>query len=139
GPGGGFTAAAGVRRALRPGRFLELVARGGPGAVTNAVAHPDVRTHLAWGAGRRSVRPPALLRGRGAKKGKIPVDAVGKPKEPRPSRPPILIEAKSAGDFTNVNRRRKEGAEKMAQLKAQFGDQVRHERPGDLPGRGGGW
>ena len=35
-----------------------------------------------------------------------------------------LIEAKSAGDFTNVNKRRKEEAKKMAQLKARFGDQV---------------
>ena len=39
---------------------------------------------------------------------KIPVDAVIQPKKPEPSRMPILIEAKSAGDFTNVNKRRKE-------------------------------
>jgi len=31
---------------------------------------------------------------------------------------PLLIEAKSAGDFTNVNKRRKEEATKINQLKA---------------------
>lgn len=35
---------------------------------------------------------------------------------------PILIEAKSAGDFTNVNKRRKEEAQKMQQLKKTFGE-----------------
>lgn len=59
-----------------------------------------------------------------AKKVKIPIDVVVQPKSPRPNRLPILIEAKSAGDFTNVNKRRKEEAKKMAQLKIQFGDQV---------------
>jgi hypothetical protein len=60
----------------------------------------------------------------GAKKVKIPIDVVVQPRAPRPSRLPILIEAKSAGDFTNVNKRHKEEAKKMAQLKTQFGDQV---------------
>lgn len=58
------------------------------------------------------------------KKVKIPIDVVIQPKTHRLSRLPILIEAKSAGDFTNVNKRRKEEAKKMAQLKSQFGDQV---------------
>src|SRR5262249_19321905 len=40
----------------------------------------------------------------GAKKVKIPIDVVIQPKSLRPSRLPILIEAKSAGDFTNVNK-----------------------------------
>jgi hypothetical protein len=60
----------------------------------------------------------------GAKPIKIPMDVVVQPKKPRPSRLPVLIEAKSAGDFTNVNKRRKEEAKKMAQLKAQFGDRT---------------
>ena len=34
---------------------------------------------------------------------------------------PVLIEAKSAGDFTNVNKRRKEEATKMQQLKNTYG------------------
>lgn len=59
-----------------------------------------------------------------ARQVKIPIDVVIQPKTPRPSSLPILIEAKSAGDFTNVNKRRKEEAKKMAQLQAQFGEQV---------------
>lgn len=34
---------------------------------------------------------------------------------------PILVEAKSAGDFTNVNKRRKEEAQKMSQLVSNYG------------------
>jgi len=35
-----------------------------------------------------------------------------------------LIEAKSAGDFTSTNKRRKEEAKKISQLKETFGDNV---------------
>jgi hypothetical protein len=56
-----------------------------------------------------------------ATKVKIPIDVVIQRKAPRASRLPILVEAKSAGDFTNVNKRRKEEAKKMSQLKAHFG------------------
>jgi XamI restriction endonuclease len=56
---------------------------------------------------------------------KIPVDAVVQPKKAKLPHLPILIEAKSAGDFTNVNKRRKEEATKMNQLRATYGDQVR--------------
>lgn len=35
---------------------------------------------------------------------------------------PILIEAKSAGDFTNVNKRKKEEAQKMTQLRNTYGN-----------------
>ncbi len=51
----------------------------------------------------------------------IPVDVVVQPKKPRPGRLPILIEAKSAGDFTNTNKRRKEEATKIHQLQAAYG------------------
>jgi hypothetical protein len=54
----------------------------------------------------------------------IPVDAVIQPKVLRPHRFPILIEAKSAGDFTNTNKRRKEEATKINQLKATYGPHV---------------
>lgn len=54
----------------------------------------------------------------------IPIDVVIQPKRPRPTRVPILIEAKSAGDFTNVNKRRKEEATKMVQLRETFGPAV---------------
>jgi hypothetical protein len=52
----------------------------------------------------------------------IPVDVVICPKDT--NRKPILIEAKSAGDFTNTNKRRKEEAVKYAQLKATYGTEV---------------
>lgn len=55
----------------------------------------------------------------------IPVDAVVKPLESPPDAFPLLIEAKSAGDFTNVNKRRKEEAQKFSQLKYTFGPDVR--------------
>jgi len=38
---------------------------------------------------------------------------------------PVLIEAKSAGDFTNVNKRRKEEATKMNQLKQTYGADIK--------------
>lgn len=54
----------------------------------------------------------------------IPVDVVIQPKKPRRDRLPILIEAKSAGDFTNTNKRRKEEATKIHQLQATYGATV---------------
>jgi hypothetical protein len=66
------------------------------------------------------VRPSAAA----TKTVKIPIDAVIQPKGVDLPHLPILIEAKSAGDFTNVNKRRKEEATKINQLKATFGDGV---------------
>jgi hypothetical protein len=54
----------------------------------------------------------------------IPIDVVIQPKKPRKDRLPILIEAKSAGDFTNTNKRRKEEATKIHQLQATHGATV---------------
>lgn len=54
----------------------------------------------------------------------IPVDVVIQPKKPRKDRLPVLIEAKSAGDFTNTNKRRKEEATKVHQLQAMYGENV---------------
>jgi len=55
---------------------------------------------------------------------KIPIDAVVQPKVLSPSRLPLLIEAKSAGDFANVNKRRKEEAQKLNQLRSMYGNQL---------------
>ena len=55
----------------------------------------------------------------------IPVDAVIMPKGAKTGDMPLLVEAKSAGDFTNVNKRRKEEAAKMSQLRQSHGDDVR--------------
>lgn len=51
----------------------------------------------------------------------IPIDVVIQPRKLRKDRLPILIEAKSAGDFTNTNKRRKEEATKIHQLQATYG------------------
>jgi hypothetical protein len=56
----------------------------------------------------------------------IPVDAVIMPTKAGPKELPLLMEAKSAGDFTNVNKRRKEEAIKMTQLRRTYGKDVRY-------------
>jgi hypothetical protein len=66
---------------------------------------------------------PVTLEG-AAKPVNIPVDAVVMPKTAKSGELPLLIEAKSAGDFTNVNKRRKEEAQKMAQLRNTYGNRV---------------
>ena len=55
----------------------------------------------------------------------IPVDAVVMSQTAQPGDLPLLVEAKSAGDFTNVNKRRKEEAVKMSQLRQSHGEDVR--------------
>ena len=55
----------------------------------------------------------------------IPVDAVVMPKCNRAGELPLLIEAKSAGDYANVNKRRKEEGMKMTQLRHTYGPDVR--------------
>ena len=55
---------------------------------------------------------------------KIPVDVVIQPRVLRPNRIPLLIEAKSAGDFANTNKRRKEEATKVRQLRKTYGDEL---------------
>lgn len=55
----------------------------------------------------------------------IPVDTVVMPLTAVDGEMPLFIEAKSAGDFTNVNKRRKEEAAKMAQLRNTFSQDVR--------------
>lgn len=60
----------------------------------------------------------------GARHVNVPVDAVVMPKYARLDELPVLIEAKSAGDFTNTNKRRKEEATKNAQLRSTYGEGV---------------
>ncbi len=47
----------------------------------------------------------------------IPIDTVIMPKDSKPGDFPLLIEAKSAGDFTNTNKRRKEERTKTEETK----------------------
>ncbi|HRV94481.1 MAG TPA: XamI family restriction endonuclease [Anaerolineae bacterium] len=55
----------------------------------------------------------------------IPIDIVIKPFHFEPNDFPLLIEAKSAGDFTNTNKRRKEEAIKVTQLRNTYGEHIR--------------
>lgn len=54
----------------------------------------------------------------------MPIDAIIKPLHSSNSDFPILIEAKSAGDFTNTNKRRKEEAQKVNQLREKYGQKI---------------
>ena len=67
---------------------------------------------------------PVKLEG-GVQQVNIPIDVVIMPKTAKAGNFPIFFEAKSAGDFTNTNKRRKEEAVKMAQLRSTYGEQVR--------------
>jgi hypothetical protein len=63
---------------------------------------------------------------RRARQVNIPVDVAILPKTAKQGDLPLLIEAKSAGDYTNVNKRRKEEATKMTQLRTNYGSKVRY-------------
>ena len=63
--------------------------------------------------------------GGGAATVNIPVDAAVMPLSARRGALPLMIEAKSAGDFTNTNKRRKEEAQKINQLRHTHGNAVR--------------
>jgi type II restriction enzyme len=91
--------------------------------------------HLAAGEGTKfqtmppgtfsfRLNVPVTLEG-GVQSVNIPIDAVMMPKTAKPGELPLLFEAKSAGDFTNTNKRRKEEAVKMAQLRSTYGAGVR--------------
>ena len=67
-----------------------------------------------------------VVQGETARIVNIPVDTVVMPKTAKAGELPLLIEAKSAGDFTNVNKRRKEEAAKMGLLRQTYGDNVRY-------------
>ncbi len=56
----------------------------------------------------------------------IPVDAVVMRLKAKRGELPLMIEAKSAGDFTNTNKRRKEEAAKVGQLRKKHGKNVRY-------------
>jgi hypothetical protein len=67
---------------------------------------------------------PVKLEG-GVQSVNIPIDAVIMPNTAKKGDLPIFIEAKSAGDYTNTNKRRKEEAVKMAQLRSNYGVSVK--------------
>lgn len=59
--------------------------------------------------------------GKVAAKINLPIDCVIQPHGAKTGKLPLLIEAKSAGDATNTNKRRKEEAQKAAQLRVRYG------------------
>ena len=67
---------------------------------------------------------PVNLSSEDGKTVNIPVDAVIMRNTARRGDRPLLVEAKSAGDFTNVNKRRKEEARKIQQLQATYGNTI---------------
>jgi hypothetical protein len=54
----------------------------------------------------------------------MPIDAVIMPRRSKSGDLPILVEAKSAGDFANTNKRRKEEVTKLDQLRRRHGEHV---------------
>lgn len=55
---------------------------------------------------------------------KMPIDVVIMRQKAKADELPMLIECKSAGDFTNTNKRRKEEATKIEQLKKTYGNNI---------------
>ncbi|MBX3000331.1 MAG: XamI family restriction endonuclease [Caldilineaceae bacterium] len=60
----------------------------------------------------------------GARTINITVDCIVSPLNAKGADLPIVIEAKSAGDFTNTNKRRKEEAQKLSQLHRTYGSHL---------------
>jgi hypothetical protein len=77
------------------------------------------------GPGTFSFRLNVPVKLEGGKQVNIPIDAAIMPKGAPSGSLPVCFEAKSAGDFTNTNKRRKEEAVKMAQLRATYGDRLK--------------
>lgn len=65
-----------------------------------------------------------LAERRDGKSVNMPIDVVIKRKNAIAGELPVLIECKSAGDFTNTNKRRKEEAIKIEQLQLKYGQKI---------------
>lgn len=83
-------------------------------------SHPSTMALNSMVPGTFSFRQVVVVGG--ASPINMPIDVVVQPHTPAIHRIPILIEAKSAGDFTNTNKRRKEEATKIRQLKDVWPD-----------------
>jgi len=88
--------------------------------------HPPGAALVDMEPGTFTFRHSAAVRpnGAGGKVVKIPVDILIQPRNARPDGLPLMIEAKSAGDFNNVNKRRKEEATKINQLRNTYGEPI---------------
>lgn len=87
-------------------------------------ASPSTHVEMAPGEFAIHLNMTGRSSGDDARRVNIPVDVVVMPANAHKGDLPILIEAKSAGDFTNVNKRRKEEAQKIEQLRRQYGVDV---------------
>lgn len=84
----------------------------------------EVKDWLSMPNGTFSFRLNIPVTMDGGNKINIPVDAVIMRKDALAGDFPALFEAKSAGDFTNTNKRRKEEAIKIQQLRRTYGDKI---------------
>ncbi len=75
--------------------------------------------------GTYSFRLNVPVKAEGGRTTNIPIDTAVMPRSAIPGALPLMIEAKSAGDFTNTNKRQKEEAQKINQLRHTFGNGVR--------------
>lgn len=86
--------------------------------------HPASRPLTEMEPGTFSLRMNVVTKAANGHQVNIPIDVVIQPKKPPAHNMPILIEAKSAGDFTNTNKRRKEEATKVRQLRTTYGEDI---------------
>jgi hypothetical protein len=84
----------------------------------------EAKDFLTFPVGTFSFRFNVPITMDGGKRINIPIDAVIMRQNASSGDFPILIEAKSAGDFTNTNKRRKEEAVKIQQLRKTYGDKI---------------
>lgn len=86
--------------------------------------HPSNRPLTEMEAGTYSLRTNVVVTGDGDNQINMPIDVIIQPRQPRNDRLPLLVEAKSAGDFANTNKRRKEEATKVHQLRSTYGEEI---------------
>lgn len=87
--------------------------------------HPSNLPLQSMARGTFSFRQTVVVKSEdGTRTVNMPIDAVVQPHSPLPGGYPLLIEAKSAGDFTNTNKRRKEEATKIRQLRSTYGPDI---------------
>ena len=80
---------------------------------------------LATGSYAFRVNVP-VMESTGTKRVNVPVDVVITNKNAQEGDFPIFLEAKSSGDYTNPNKRRKEEAQKMSQFRRTYRDKIKY-------------
>jgi hypothetical protein len=100
-----------LKRWLRKNGYEEISTRAAKDPYAMPPGTFTFRLSLPAGSSKSSVR--------------IPIDCVVKSIDATISDLPVLIEAKSAGDATNTNKRRKEEAQKLRQLQERYGASVK--------------